>query len=113
MPGVEDGVAALGHEEHAEGRLTGSAQAWHPILVNQAYEMEIVGQFAARHERPAATQPEPAVHGPSYKHPSSWGLRTPHNTVRASLVFPPLLDCRTALQGLLQLRLRAPARSAA
>ena len=63
MPGVEDGVAALGHEEHAEVGLTGSEHAWHTIFVHQAYEMDIVGKFAARHERPAATQPEPALRG--------------------------------------------------
>src|SRR4030095_10451926 len=63
MPGVEDGVAAFGHEEHAEVGLTWSEHAWHTIFVHQAYEMDIVGKFAARHERPAATQPEPALRG--------------------------------------------------
>ena len=59
MPGVEDGVAALGHEEHAEVGLTGSEHARRTVLVHQAHEMDIVGKLAARYERPAATQPEP------------------------------------------------------
>ncbi len=63
MPGVEDGVAALGHEEHAEVGLTGSEHARPTIFVHQAHEMEIVGKFAAGHERPAATQPEPTFRG--------------------------------------------------
>ncbi len=61
MPGIEDGVAALGHEEHAEVGLTGSEHAWHTIFVHQADEMNIIGKFAAGHERPAAAQPEPAL----------------------------------------------------
>lgn len=60
---VEDHVAALGHEEHAEVGLTGSEHAWHTVFVHQAHEMDVVGKFAARHERPAATQPEPALRG--------------------------------------------------
>src|SRR4030095_2527811 len=70
MPGVEDGVAAFGHEEHAEVGLTGSEHAWHTMFVHQAYEMNIVGKFAARHERPAATQPEPTSRGRSTTPPA-------------------------------------------
>src|SRR5687768_18216940 len=61
MPGVEDGVAALGYEEQAKVGLTGSEHARRTICVHQADEMEIVGKFAAGHERPAAAQPESAL----------------------------------------------------
>jgi hypothetical protein len=47
MPGVEDGVSALGHEEYTEVGLTRRNHAWHTIFVHQADEVEIVGQFAA------------------------------------------------------------------
>src|SRR5262249_47598313 len=63
MPGVEDGVAALGHEEHAEVGVTRSAHARHTVFVHQGHERDIVGQFAAGYERPAATQPEATFRG--------------------------------------------------
>src|SRR6266480_6473563 len=63
MPGIEDGVAALGHEEHAEAGLPRSAHVRHTVFVHQAHEIDIVGQFAARYERPAATQPESTLRG--------------------------------------------------
>src|SRR3990170_8525858 len=61
MPGVEDGVLTLGYKKHAEVGLIGSEHARHAIVVHQTYEIEVVGKFAARHKRPAATQPESAV----------------------------------------------------
>ena len=67
MPGVEDLVAALGHEEHAQVGLTGSEHSRPTVFVHQAHEMQIVGKLAAGNERPAAAQPAPpcSAHGPS------------------------------------------------
>src|ERR1700704_2396970 len=67
MPGVEDLVAALGYEEHAQVGLTGSEHARPTVFVHQAHEMQIVGKLAAGNEGPAAAQPAAPVrgHGPS------------------------------------------------
>src|SRR5215813_2889283 len=63
MPGVENFVAALGHEEYAEVGLTRRAHTRYTVFMYQAHEIDIVGQFAARHKSPAATQPEPPSRG--------------------------------------------------
>src|SRR5262245_57436631 len=82
MPGVEDGVAALGHEAHAEVGLPGSAQARRTVFVYQADEMDIVG-LASRYERPAATEPAPPPVGTAWPagrvEPANNRLESPKN----------------------------------